>query len=855
VAANNGGVLMGNCSVKEKHFFRFALYPAVMMVVAVSLLSAVPGSAADSKVQVFANATTVAATTGIPLAEVALRATEVADALRSSAGSTAVTAGIESIRRSLPLFSAEVGTQFRETTLLLKGYSTLSGLQAQQQLWQQKIARAKAWLQALTARARQLDVFLGKLEGRQKVWTKTLEVAKASDAPDAILLQIETTLDVLGAAITRLHQQQSTVLDLQIRLVQDLSVCGNAIDDIARAQQSVVKGTFLPDSLPLWDAQQWWRSQEELPAYFRVFVSTVIAELHQYASDSRWMLALIFYAALFYLFIVARKRYRQWETIDDTRMFASEVYEHPYCAALTVILLALTSPWSVVPVHSKAFLQAVSIVPMVLLVRPSVHSRIFSWICALSILFAIETVRQAFSGVMSVGQAILAFESFVALAVIGWMMTRKGQPLPPSAIIPALRVEFARLISYALLVGFAVSLVAAVTGYMNLARLLAPSILVGGYLGLGLYAALRVSSAAFGFLLHVWPINQFRMVQHCRVVLEQHFYLVLVWGAILGWITRFLYYMGLLEPASSAVDTILGAKYERGAIAISVSDLLAFFLTVWITFLLSRFIRFVLQEEVYPRIHVAPGRAYAASSLLHYFILAFGFIVAIGLMGVDLAKVTVLAGALGVGIGFGLQSVVNNFVSGLILLFERPVSAGDTIEVGELLGEVRRIGMRSSTVRTWKGADIIVPNSQLISEKVTNWTLSDRRRRIDIPVGVNYGADPKKVMLLIEEVAASHPDILGKPSPQPLFLGYGDSSINFELRAWTDKFDDWTRIKSDLVVAIYDAVSKEADVTFPFPQRDVHLIHDFGAGSAAVNAPVNDDTGGRETKAYKSFKG
>jgi small-conductance mechanosensitive channel len=202
-------------------------------------------------------------------------------------------------------------------------------------------------------------------------------------------------------------------------------------------------------------------------------------------------------------------------------------------------------------------------------------------------------------------------------------------------------------------------------------------------------------------------------------------------------------------------------------------------------------------------------------------------------MGVNLTKVTVLAGALGVGIGFGLQSVVNNFVSGLILLFERPVSAGDSIEVGDLLGEVRRIGMRSSTIRTAKGADIIVPNSQLVSEKVTNWTLSDRKRRIDLPVGVNYGADPKEVIRLLEEASSRHPDILKNPPPQCIFVGYGDSSINFELRSWTDKFDDWPQVRSDLAVDIYDAVYR-AGMSFPFPQRDVHLVYASMPGSAPV---------------------
>jgi len=196
----------------------------------------------------------------------------------------------------------------------------------------------------------------------------------------------------------------------------------------------------------------------------------------------------------------------------------------------------------------------------------------------------------------------------------------------------------------------------------------------------------------------------------------------------------------------------------------------------------------------------------------------------LGVIGVSLTHLTVVAGAFSVGIGFGLQSIVNNFVSGLILLFERPLHVGDLVEVGDLLGEVRRIGIRASTVRTMRGADIIVPNADLVTKQMTNWTLGDRLRRIDLPVGISYGTEPGEVIAILERVAKSHPDVLGTPGPKCLLTGYGDSSINFELRAWTDKIDDWTRIRSDLAVALYNA-GKEAGLTFPFPQREVRILN------------------------------
>ena len=292
-----------------------------------------------------------------------------------------------------------------------------------------------------------------------------------------------------------------------------------------------------------------------------------------------------------------------------------------------------------------------------------------------------------------------------------------------------------------------------------------------------------------------------------------------------GWSIRVLGYVGLLQPALQFGKVVLAAKLERGSISVSLEDVLAFVLVVWVSHLLSSFIRFVLREDVYPRRRVPRGKAFAASRLLHYVILAAGVIMGMGMLGVDLTKVTVLVGAFGVGIGFGLQNVVNNFVSGLILLFEQPVHVGDFVEVGDLYGQVQRIGMRASIVRTRQGAEIIVPNSQLISEQVTNWTLSDQLRRINLPVGVNYGAAPQKVIEVIEAAAGAHPRVLKNPPPKGLFVGFGDSSINFDLRIWTDQYADWSKIRSEVAVAVHDAV-QAAGMSFPFPQREVLLRHD-----------------------------
>ena len=292
--------------------------------------------------------------------------------------------------------------------------------------------------------------------------------------------------------------------------------------------------------------------------------------------------------------------------------------------------------------------------------------------------------------------------------------------------------------------------------------------------------------------------------------------------AVVVWASGTLESLQIFPVVSGAVLAALDRRWSVGTLEVSVGDVLAFCLAVWLSMLLSRLIRFVLEEDVLPRVDLPRGVPGAISMVTHYLILSLGFLVALAAAGIELGRFAILAGALGVGIGFGLQNLVNNFVSGLILIFERPIQVGDVIEVGTMLGEVRRIGIRASTVRTRDGAEVIVPNGNLISSEVINWTLSDRRRRIQLPVGVAYGTDPRKVIPLLVGAASLHDAVLPSPEPEALFAGFGESSLDFSLRFWISHFEDWRRVQSDVAMAVNDAL-KEAQIEIPFPQRDLHV--------------------------------
>lgn len=257
--------------------------------------------------------------------------------------------------------------------------------------------------------------------------------------------------------------------------------------------------------------------------------------------------------------------------------------------------------------------------------------------------------------------------------------------------------------------------------------------------------------------------------------------------------------------------------------------------------LLARAIDFALQKGVYPRARLPRGMPYAMSTLVRYAVFTLAFIAALAAAGVELSQLSILLGGLGVGVGLGLQDIVRNFAAGLTLLFERRVHVGDVVQVpsGAIFGRVLEIGMRASLVRNWDGAEVVIPNADLVASAVTNWTLSDQLRRIELPVGIAYGTEPDKVVALLLCVPRGHADVIEHPPPQVLFQGFGESSLDFLVRVWTGSdYDRTLAIRSELALATHRALA-EAGITIPFPQRDLHL--------ASVSDEVRAALTGRES--------
>jgi len=282
---------------------------------------------------------------------------------------------------------------------------------------------------------------------------------------------------------------------------------------------------------------------------------------------------------------------------------------------------------------------------------------------------------------------------------------------------------------------------------------------------------------------------------------------------------------GLSEVGIAQAQNYLMSGFDVGSLHVVPTKLLLALLTLALLLSTSAWLRGRMEHEWLLNTRMDRGAREALVTITGYVGVALAIVIALGIAGMEFSNLAIVAGALSVGIGFGLQNIVNNFISGLILLFERPIKTGDWVVVGTTEGYVKRISIRSTQIQTFDQSDVIVPNSEIIQGQVTNWMLRDPHGRVRVPIGVAYGSDTEKVKQLLLEVACAHPQVISDGSasePSVLFLAFGDSALQFELRCIIENIDKRLQVRSDLNFAI-DAAFRANGIEIPFPQRDLHI--------------------------------
>ena len=287
------------------------------------------------------------------------------------------------------------------------------------------------------------------------------------------------------------------------------------------------------------------------------------------------------------------------------------------------------------------------------------------------------------------------------------------------------------------------------------------------------------------------------------------------------WAIIFFYTLNLYDFIINGSRSFFSTEIELGDLKFTFGHIVLFVIIIYISSVISKLLTYFFGSTG----QFATNKKNKNGSwvlLLRLSVFTIGIFVAFAASGIPIDKLTIIIGALGVGIGFGLQNIINNLVSGIVLAFEKPMQIGDVIEIENHIGTVKEIGIRSSKITTYDGAEIVVPNGEFISKQITNWTLTNTYRRIELIIGVAYESDLNNVKELLDHIVENHPGIIKFPKPIVLLHEFSDSSVNFRVLFWTGDFDSWTSLKSSVLLDIFKAF-KENGITIPFPQHDIHV--------------------------------
>ncbi|MFZ1323292.1 MAG: mechanosensitive ion channel domain-containing protein [Ignavibacteria bacterium] len=291
--------------------------------------------------------------------------------------------------------------------------------------------------------------------------------------------------------------------------------------------------------------------------------------------------------------------------------------------------------------------------------------------------------------------------------------------------------------------------------------------------------------------------------------------------AAIVWMILFTKNLHIYDFIFGGISEFLSAEHQLGNLKFSFGSIAIFVLVIWISTLISQMVAFIFSGPKTNNSGETKNNLGSTVLLIRLAILALGVLLAFGASGIPMDKMAIILGALGVGIGFGLQGLVNNLVSGIVIAFEKPIQIGDVIEVGTRNGTVKEIGLRSSSIITFDGSEVIVPNGDIISQHLVNWTKDSSYRRIEIPVGVAYGSDIKKVKEVILQVFSNNDAVLNFPEPMIRVLDFGDNSVDMKIYFWSEVLD-WIDVKSDVMSDVYNSLN-EAGIEIPYPQRDLHI--------------------------------
>ena len=773
----------------------------------------------------------------IPVPQIPAESIELNQRLRSLPDRIVSDESLGETEQQINQLRASADEKTRDTQETLQAGAIISELEQLSVDWQAVAKEVKDLSEQLTKEATTLDQEIRSLRSEEARWSATgAELRHQQAAAELISINDQANAD-LSTAIKLAEDRRARLVILQQSVAQQSVLVNSEIENlkksIAVSQQSLLEA----DSPPLWQVQFQSQTDANIVRLLGRSYSGDYKRLKAFVRTKRTPLTLAGLVTLTALIIFGSLTLRaKFKTDAPDQPKRDQAFSRPISLALLVGIVATMPLFHDAPRGARSLLYLIGIVPAIRLLKPRLPPARRQILVATIVSLLVWQFIIFLSIPLWLKRDLV--EIFIVL-MVGWFAWLTVKARRERAIykegrsVPMVGVYLANAL---LIVGFGANLF----GYVGLSDLLVQATLASVYRAVALYMIFVIGSLLISTALQAESSQRLASLRVGGQSLSRRLSFVLGLFVIVVWIHQTLNLFAIRQDLYDAIGVALSYQFKIGSATLAVSSIVSFILTLALGYLIATVLRLILAEEILPRLNLTRGLPNAVATITHYILLVLIFLLALAAAGVELSKFTVLTGALGVGLGFGLQNVVNNFVSGLILLFERPVRIGDLLEIGSVSGEVTKIGFRSSTLHAFDGSDLIIPNATLISQQVVNWTLTGTRRRIILNVPVAYGNDPEQVRDLLRETVTSHTQVLPAPVPMVLFHGFGDNALNFEIRFWAARPQLVPELKSEVALKVSGALRK-AGIEVPFPQ--VHLRTLDQKPMEAIAAATKDGDG------------
>lgn len=787
-----------------------------------SQLLRTPGTTIQTAPQSQQEASSPPATSGqtdqaIPLPQIADRAEEMDRWLREITGQLTPEADLLSSEQDVK--SEFDGLQKRaiEVHELLAGTPTTLELKDEQRFWRTLSREYTGERELLTSRAAELVRQIRFLDEQRVNWQATWDQIQQKKEIETVLEQTRQELRAIQNGSAEVGKQLNLTLTLQNQVAQIDRLISDVLSRVGDTEDRMRSHLFERDSLPLWEAHEVRSLRRAVETGLRQSLDQSFRTTKIFFRVNKVGIAGIVGSFLFAL-LGALKFHRRLKSGTASRVpeAAARVFASPFSVALLVALVGTAVYVSSAPFNVALIIYLLYLIPVLRLLPPLLDPPLRKFLRVLAVFYVLEVLYLLIRFPPLLRRQLHALITLSALLCFMWLAR------PSRMRLLSLPRRNLRLLKAGIWLGLmllALSLSANIVGYVSLAQIVGLVALLGAFAAVGIYCAARILMVVVSTLLRSDLMQP--VIETSPEQVEHWVWRGITIGCLFLWLDTVLRLLTIYDYVLRAASVALSYPIGFEKVHITLKEVFSFFFILLAGSGVAKVITFLLRKLVSSKFSLQRGLPFAISKITYYILLVLIFLAALTNAGIQLDKFTLVTGALGVGVGFGLQNVVNNLVSGVILLFERPIRVGDTVEMKGLVGRVRRIGARSSTIHTFEDAEVIVPNSNLVSNEVINWTLSSLRRRVDIPLRVAYGTDPERVLSLLLNLVAAHPGVVHKPEPEAYFLGFGENALNFELRFWTYQ-EAWFRLKSDVAVRLVK-VLREANIEIPLPQRDLHI--------------------------------